>query len=130
VHVYLIVEITSHTGIAIPLVRRRTSLRDQFRWLERILGATLVFNLIDMILTLLVVTTDIAVEANPVMATFLSRSPVEFSLAKLALVSMGVWVLWQHRHRRLAMLGSLAVFTAYLLTIVYHVQSIRALFAC
>lgn len=97
--------------------------------LDTLLAATLVFNLIDMVLTLLVVTTGIAVEANPVMASLLAHGPVTFSLAKLAVVSVGVWVLRKHLHRPLAVVGSVGVFAVYFSLMVYHVQSLEQLLA-
>lgn len=96
-------------------------------WLERLLAATLVFNLLDIVLTLTVVVLGIAVEANPLMARVLDVGPVPFALLKLGIVSAGVWVLFHHRHHRLASVGTCAVFTAYAALMVWHMQSIPLL---
>jgi hypothetical protein len=94
-------------------------------WLRRLLEATLVFNLVDAIVTLWVVSSGIATEANPLMARALERGPVAFAICKLGVVSLGVLVLWRERARRLAVVGAVAVFAVYLLVMAYHVQSIR-----
>lgn len=96
-------------------------------WLETLLGLTLVLNLVDLILTVLVVKTELAVEANPFMALLLEGGPLPFAIAKLAIVSIGVWVLWLNREKRLAAAGAATVFSAYLFVMFWHVQSVQAL---
>ena len=96
-------------------------------WLETLLAGTLIFNLLDLVLTLLVVEGGKAVEANPLMAAFLDAHPVAFAVAKLVLVSAGVFVLWRYRTHRLAMVGSVTVFGAYALLMFWHVRSLQVL---
>src|SRR4051812_18205498 len=98
-------------------------------WLERMLQATLVFNLLDAILTLCVVLSGNASEANPLMAHALDRGPLLFTASKLVLVSVGILVLWRERARRLAVIGGVSVFMVYLLVMVYHLQSVQLLLA-
>ena len=104
---------------------QRTGLYD--RHIHAILSATLCLNLWDLMLTLAIVLSGLAIEANPVMADPLSASPLAFSIAKLTMVSAGVFVLWSNRHHLWARAGSIAVFTAYLCVGLYHVISIRLL---
>jgi len=96
-------------------------------WLRRILSATLVFNLVDAVLTLWLVTVGAAEEANPLMAAALQTSPLLFMVLKMGIVSGGVLYLWSHRGRRLAHMGGLAVFFVYMAVMAWHVQSVEAL---
>jgi len=98
-------------------------------WLRRILSATLVFNLVDAVLTLWLVTVGAAEEANPLMAAALKTSPLLFMILKMGIVSGGVLYLWSHRGRRLAHVGGLAVFFVYMAVMAWHVQSVEALAA-
>jgi len=93
------------------------------------LGATLIFNLVDLVLTLLVVICGVAVEANPLMANLLEAGPLPFALTKVAVVSIGVLLLWKERSRPIAIAGSIVVFGVYSSLMVYHVQSVQALLA-
>jgi hypothetical protein len=93
------------------------------------LGATLIFNLIDLVLTLCVVLCGLAAEANPVMANLLAAGPIPFAIAKMALVSTGVLFLWKERARPIAKAGGAFVFTVYGALMVYHLQSVRVLLA-
>ena len=93
-----------------------------FRWLEGVVKAVLVLNLIDAVLTLVWIQTGLATEANPVMAELVHNSPVAFILAKIALVSLGSGLLWRLRTRPLAVVGIFAVFLAYYFLILYHLD--------
>jgi hypothetical protein len=94
------------------------------RALKGLLAGTLVFNLIDLVLTLLVVLTNLAVEANPVMAEVLRMGPMPFTLAKLALVSLGVGLIWRHRHRPAAVFAGGVACAAYTLVMLVHAQGV------
>ncbi len=93
-----------------------------FRWLEGIVKAVLVLNLVDAVLTLIWIQTGLATEANPVMAALVHNSPIAFILAKVALVSLGSGLLWRLRTRPLAVIGIFAVFLAYYFLILYHLD--------
>ena len=93
-------------------------------WVGRALKATLLFNLIDVILTLCLVTCGLAVEANPIMAQALMSGSVAFVVVKFTLVFSGVATIWLHRHRRFAMLGAATVTVVYGMLMIYHVQSL------
>jgi hypothetical protein len=87
-----------------------------------------VLNLLDGMLTLGVVYSGTATEANPLMDHSLaSWGAVGFMTIKCALVSLGVALLWRLRERRFAVgaIGALGV--VYLLLLVYHVNSVNAL---
>ena len=70
--------------------------------------------------------TGVAVEANPLMETALSGSPVLFVLAKMALVSLGILLLWRmrtHRFAAAAIVGSVVVYGA---VVFYHLTGLAA----
>ncbi len=96
-------------------------------WLPALLLLTLLFNLVDIALTLGVVSSGLAVEANPLMAALLRHSPQLFVLGKFSLVCPGLAVLWHYRGRVLAQVGTLSVFTVYAMLMAYHVQSVQLL---
>ena len=96
-------------------------------WVRRLLAATLVLNLVDGILTLLLVSAGVAEEANPVMAAALQCGPAVFMALKLGIVSAGILTLWQHRSHRMAHAGAVAVFVAYVAVMGWHLQSIDAI---
>lgn len=110
--------------MAVPL-----ELAGRARWVAPILGATLVFNLVDLVATLWFVGAGYAVEANPFMALLLDAAPPIFAAVKLALVSGGVWILWRFRRRALARLGAVAVCVAYGAMAFFHAGWARALLA-
>ncbi len=96
-------------------------------WLRTLLISTWLLNLMDALLTLGVVSTGLAVEANPVMAAALEQGPHVFLAAKLALVSAGTLVMWRLRWNRFALVGALVVFAAYIAVSLVHIQSVKAL---
>jgi Domain of unknown function (DUF5658) len=98
-------------------------------WLRALLAATLLFNLIDLVLTTTLVTLGLASEANPLMAALLDLGPVAFAAAKIAAVSLGVLVLARFHAHRLARAGTIATFAAYGALMVWHLQSLRLLIA-
>lgn len=110
-------------AIAVP----RTAASDRDPWAVGLLSATLVMNLIDMILTITLVNNGLADEANPVMAAAFVGGAPGFGLAKLALVTFGAFVLWRHRARPLASFGIGVVFCAYAATMIYHLKSLEIL---
>jgi len=91
-----------------------------------LLAITLVMNMLDVVLTSVVVSVGLAVEANPIMAALLEHGTAPFAIAKMALVSTGVWVLWRYRHRPLAMAGTAFTFGCYALVMVQHLKSVEA----
>ena len=86
-------------------------------------GAVIVLNLVDAVFTIAYTHVGFATESNPLMHGVLATSPVVFMLAKLALVSLGVLLLWRLRHRRTAVAGLVAVSTAYVMLVCYHLSA-------
>ncbi|MGB0678970.1 MAG: DUF5658 family protein, partial [Polyangiales bacterium] len=112
---------------ALPAAPRALPWLQKSSWLEALLAATLVFNFLDTVLTIALVSLDLAVEANPLMASLLDFSPVCFALTKIALVSSGVMILWRFREQALAAVGTAVVFSVYGGLMLYHLQSVSVL---
>ena len=74
---------------------------------ERSLRLILLLNLLDALYTSYWMGLGWMSEANPLMAHAFERGPGLFLLSKLMLVSLSVWVLWQHRDRQLARLSAI-----------------------
>lgn len=111
-----------------PLAAGLTAVLPVFRrWTPSALRATVIFNLIDGVLTLLVVGLGLAVERNPLMRATLSEGPLLFVVAKVGMVAAGVAVLWRYRQRPLAAVGSIVVCAAYSALMLYHLASLVAL---
>ena len=93
------------------------------RWLHRIAVGVVICNLVDAVFTILYTDLGLAREANPLLEQVLADSPLLFMVIKLALVSMGVALLWRLRHRRAAAAGLVASGAAYCWLIVYHLSA-------
>jgi hypothetical protein len=93
----------------------------QFQWVCGTIRAILILNLLDAILTLVWVQTGIAHEANPLLV-WVVHHPLLFIGVKIALGSLGAWLLWQHRHRALAVIGTFSVFIAYYGVFIHHLS--------
>lgn len=96
-----------------------------YRWLEGIVGVTIVLNVVDAILTLIWIFMGFAEEANPLMALLLDVHPVLFVLGKLTLVGLGTIVLWRLRRRAAAVVAIFAVFLTYYAIILYHLKAMN-----
>jgi len=75
---------------------------------------TVIFNLIDAVLTLAWVTWELALESNPIMASAIDMGPIQFMTIKIVIVNLGVTVLWLRREKtwvRCAALGTLGVYS-------------------
>ena len=92
--------------------------------LRFLVACILVSNLIDAAFTIVWTTAGLATEANPLMVDVLARSPILFMLAKLALVSGGIFLLFRLRRRRLALAGLYACGCIYAGLLVYHVTQL------
>jgi hypothetical protein len=80
-------------------------------------------------LTIIWVTTERAVEYNPLMALLLSIHPALFMSIKCALVSAGAIVLLRHRDNILATLSLATVCAVYVMVLFHHWRMIFALLA-
>ncbi len=94
--------------------------RESVSILRVVVVALVVLNLLDAVFTLVWVEAGIAKEANLLLEGILSQSAIGFMLVKMALVSLGVLLLWRHRDRRLAVAGLGVACFAYSSLLVYH----------
>jgi hypothetical protein len=92
-------------------------------------GLVVVLNLLDALWTITFLEAGVADEANPLMVSALAHGPVGFMIAKLALVSLSVMLLWRLRHRRSAVLALWSGAMAYSLVVAYHVSNAHHLSA-
>lgn len=97
------------------------------RWLWTVAATVLVLNLFDGAVTLALIHTGLATEANPLMDELLGRGDLHFMGFKIALVSLSVLLLWRLRSRRVAVAALYAAAGAYGLLALYHVRSLDAL---
>jgi hypothetical protein len=104
---------------------RRIGTLQHFRWLKGIVAAVLVLNLLDAIFTIIVVVTHRAVEANPMMADLVQDSPWLFMVVKLALVSLGSYLLWKLRRRVFSVLAIFLAFLIYYFVLLYHLSALN-----
>lgn len=88
--------------------------------LRVVVVSLVVLNLLDAVFTLVWVEAGIATEANVLLEGVLSQSAVGFMLVKMALLSLGVSVLWRQRHKRLAVVGLATACLVYNSVLVYH----------
>jgi hypothetical protein len=98
---------------------------EHFRWLNGIVVATLVLNLADALLTIGWVAAGAADEANPLLSGLVHGHPALFAAVKIALVSLGSWVLWRFRRRGLAVVAIFVGFLAYYFLLLYHLQALE-----
>ena len=96
-----------------------------FQWLEWVVRATLVLNLLDAVLTIFWISSHQAVEANPLLAELAHRHPLGFVLVKTSLVSLGTLLLWRLRKRPLAVIAIFAAFLAYYFLLMYHLEALN-----
>jgi hypothetical protein len=95
---------------------------EHFGWLQGIVKAVLVLNLLDALFTLVWVRSGLAREANPLIEQLVEQHAVGFVLVKLGLVGLGSWLLWRRRERPAAVIAIVAAFLAYYLVLLYHLQ--------
>ena len=96
---------------------------EEVGWLNGLIKAVLVFNVIDAVLTVLWVSDRKATESNPLLFDLPQQQPVYFVLVKTALVSLGTFLLWRHRDRPLAVVAIFIAFLAYYFLLALHVEA-------
>ena len=89
--------------------------------LKILLVLTVVFNIIDIIVSICVIHYGNAEEANPVMEMYLGLGIIPFIMAKVVLVGGGCVILWRHREKFLARVGTYLVFSYYLSLMGYFI---------
>jgi hypothetical protein len=96
----------------------------QHRFVERLVYAVLVLNLIDAVMTMIWVLRGDATEANPMMEVVLREHPVLFVATKLGLVSLGSYLLWQHRRKGAAVIAIFVAFLVYYAILTVHLGAL------
>ena len=94
----------------------------QFRWLEGIIKAVIILNLLDALFTLFWVKSGIVKEKNILLSDLITNHPMIFIAVKITLVSCGSILLWSFRKRILAVIGIFVVFVTYYLILLYHLK--------
>jgi hypothetical protein len=115
-----------------PPPRRKRAITDwswigtpqHFDWLELVVKALLILNVIDAVMTVAWIYSGHAVEANPLIAGLAHEQPVIFVLVKTVLVSLGSWLLWRQRRQPLAVVAIFGVFLAYYFLVIYHLKAL------
>ena len=91
------------------------------KFLKYLLVSTLLFNVVDVIVSTYLIYYGEVDEANPVMEMYLGLGIIPFILAKVVLVGGGCLILWRHREKFLARVGTYVVFSYYLSLMGYFV---------
>ena len=89
--------------------------------LKNLLVSTVVFNIIDSIVSICIIYYGTVGEANPVMEMYLGLGIIPFVLAKVVLVGGGCVILWRHREKFLSRVGTYLVFSYYLSLMGYFI---------
>lgn len=91
-------------------------------WLKGVIGAILLFNVLDGMFTLLWVESGLARESNPLLVHLVENDPWLFVGVKFIVVTLGIWLLWRLRHHRLAIFSLFLAFLAYYWVLIYHLS--------
>ena len=110
---------------SVAVSRVATSTATQF--LTYVAGLVVVLNLMDALWTLAFVEAGVAEESNPLMERALAFGPVGFVIAKLALVSLSVLLLWRLRERRAAGIALCSGAMTYVHIVCYHLSNAHQL---
>ena len=102
--------------------RFRVGTQQQFLWLKGLIKAILVLNLLDATFTLVWVRAGLAREANALMRELVNEHAILFVIVKVALVTLGSYLLWRQRHRPAAVVGVFLGFLVYYGLLLYHLQ--------
>jgi hypothetical protein len=91
---------------------------------EVVATVLLFLNLADAAFTIAWTTAGFADEANPLMLSVLAHSPTLFMAAKLALVSLGIYLLSRLRRQPVAVAAVTACGCVYAILFVYHLSEL------
>jgi len=94
--------------------------REHYRWLRVMVVTLVLLNAVDGVLTIAWIETGHFTEANPLMSHLLSTHPVLFITVKMALVCLGLMLLWRYRDHLLAVFSIFLCFTAYCYVLTAH----------
>ncbi|MDH3688610.1 MAG: DUF5658 family protein [Gammaproteobacteria bacterium] len=92
------------------------------RWLDGIIKAVIILNLLDILFTLTWVGFGHVEEANLLLTNLVRDHPILFVVTKISLVSLGSFLLWKHRDHPLAIIGIFLVFGLYYYVLLYHLR--------
>ena len=115
---------TSDLKRNLPVARQTISLGtpQQIRWLNGIIVAIVVMNLLDLLFTLAWARLGLMQEINILMEHLLHNSPFLFALVKIALVSLGLTLIWRYRRHPVSVVGLFSVFTVYYSVLLHHIR--------
>lgn len=100
------------------------TLRDN-RWiLAGVLALANALSFIDGLLTYAVVTTGIATEGNPVIASLFDQHPLSALGFKVFVMAMVSLIIWHGRHSRAIVAVSLVACAAFTMVVAYHIGSL------
>ena len=84
------------------------------RVIKTILSSVLCMNVVDAVASLIYIKhLKVIEEANPIAEFLMSLGDIPFVISKTLIVSMGVYILWKNRKKKLARLGTYLAFTTY-----------------
>ena len=109
-------ELSAHQSAAAPVER--------LAWLDGLVRAVLVLNLLDAVFTLMWVRTGLADEGNAFMRDLVHGEAIIFVVVKIALVSLGCLFLWGRRTNRLAVIAIFVAFAVYYLVLLLHLAAL------
>ncbi|HOO90379.1 MAG TPA: DUF5658 family protein [Syntrophales bacterium] len=92
------------------------------KWLNGIIIAVVVLNILDLLFTLLWSQLGLMREVNILMGQLLYVRPVLFALVKIVLVSLSLYLLWRYRKHPFAVVGLFSVFTVYYSVLLHHLR--------
>lgn len=104
---------------------RQTTLvgtQQQLQWLNGIILAIVVLNLLDLLFTLVWAQLGMMREINVLMEHLLYIEPALFALVKIALVSLGLILMRRYRRHPFAVVGLFSVFTVYYSILLHHLR--------
>ncbi len=115
----------------LPVTRYTISLGtpQQIRWLNGIIIAIVVMNILDLFFTLAWARLGLMKEINVLMEHLVHNSPFLFALVKIILVSLGLTLLWRYRRHPVSVVGLFSLFTVYYSVLLHHIR-FASLFAC
>lgn len=105
------------TGCTIPV-----GTPQQLQWLNGIIVAVVVLNILDLLFTLAWSQLGLMRETNILMEQLLYVRPVLFALVKIVLVSLSLILLWRYRRHPFAVVGLFSVFTVYYSVLLHHLR--------
>lgn len=101
-----------------------TTARDRLALLLRLLVH---LNIIDTILTLIVIGLKWATETNPIMDYFLQQGPLVFGATKLLLTLSGALLLWKARRSKWSARAAYGLVLCYGLVVAYELTMVVAM---